>query len=157
MTESYANLEERIRVRNESPDYQGFEKQYKVDNPYHTYLMEWDVDCCIWYWDPKEETSLPIDWDDNLVYLEPENEKTEKFVELPGLAEWIRKPLSAVSATPDGEDILFDWKSWNGRGIELAKKLRELLPDDYVLYYCPPFEDYSSWDAVPVLITKKGD
>ena len=156
LSKSYENYEKRLKDREENPEYQAFLNRYRVLNPYRTFLMEWDVDCCIWYWDPKEETGLPNDYEDR-VYLEPEkNWDDPPFVFVPGLADWVRAPMPAVCATPDGEDILFDWKTWNRQGIELATKLRELLPADYDIYYCAPFEDYTSWNMVPILIKKRG-
>ena len=38
---------------------------------------------------------------------------------------------------------IWDWDDYNMRGVELAKKLRKQLSQDFDLWYEPPFEDSS--------------
>jgi len=47
-----------------------------------------------------------------------------------------------------------DNEEWNGRGLKLAHRLRQQLPDDIDLWYVHPFEDKENRDISPILIYK---
>lgn len=47
-----------------------------------------------------------------------------------------------------------DSKEWNKRGLELAQRLRQQLPDEFDLWYAYPFEDEENRGKRPILIYK---
>ena len=87
------------------------------------------------------------DWDHE--YLE---ELCGKPVQIDGLKEWCEEIVPVVIEGAVGRDYPMDWKEYHQRGLELAKKLREVLPREYDLWYEAPVEDKSGTFARPRLI-----
>lgn len=145
-------IDRKIELCHKTQEYIDFLKDWK-DHPYRTYLMQWDYDVCIEFWDSKERCGMYADFDDEIT-LHPETDDIDDdVVVLSGLKEWKSQPIDICIKENIGEEGYFDWDSWNKKGIELAHKLRELLPNEYTLYYSRPFEDYEDLDKPPVLIT----
>ena len=48
-----------------------------------------------------------------------------------------------------------DWEDFHRRGLELAQEYRDILPDNFDLWYSAPFEDNSGYIKEPVRITGK--
>lgn len=144
-------IEKKLDICHSTQEYKDFIKDWK-GHPFRTYLMEWDFEVCVEYWDSEENCGMIVD-DGDEVFLHPENESEESVV-VPSLDAWKGKPIGPFCKVPEGEKPDFDWDAWNKEGIELAQKLRELLPDEYTLYYSRPFEDYENLDKPPILIPK---
>ena len=62
---------------------------------------------------------------------------------MPEMDEWSKEICSIVVASETGQHYEKDWEDYHKRGIALARRLRELLPNDYELWYEAPFEDKS--------------
>ena len=140
----------KIELCHASKEYKSFFEDWKM-HPYRTYLMEWDFDVSIEYWDEKEDGGMYADWDGDKVVIEPETtEEEEHLIVLDGLSTWKNKAYSAVYNMFEG----FDWNQWNKEGMELARRLCSLLPEEYTVYYQRPFEDYEHLDQPPILIGK---
>lgn len=87
------------------------------------------------------------DWD--YEYLE---ELCEKQVQIDGLKEWCEEIVPVVIEGAVGREYQKDWKEYHQRGLELAKKLREVLPKEYDLWYEAPIEDKSGTLHKKILI-----
>ena len=57
--------------------------------------------------------------------------------------KWAYEIEAIVIASETGEPYEKDWDDYHRRGLELAKKLREVLPITTDLWYEAPFEDKS--------------
>ena len=64
-------------------------------------------------------------------------------IEMEELDNWASEMLSVIIASETGHPYEKDWDDYHRRGIELAKKLREILPSTTDLWYEAPFEDKS--------------
>lgn len=60
---------------------------------------------------------------------------------IPGFEEWYNEYIRATDFVECQTDPKFDYGDWEKRGLELAKQMREQLPDNIDLWYEPPFED----------------
>ncbi len=60
-----------------------------------------------------------------------------------GLKEWAREMASIVVKANSGDPCTKDWAEYHSRGLAFARRLREILPPEYDLWYEPPFEDKS--------------
>lgn len=73
------------------------------------------------------------------------------------LVSELRKWQSEFESKTDGVNSTMgtlDSKEWNRRGMELAQRLRQQLPDNYDLWYAYPFEDEENLGKRPMLIYK---
>lgn len=66
-----------------------------------------------------------------------------KPVHVEGLTEWCRDIVPVVIEGAVGKAYPIDWEEYHRRGLDLAKKLREVLPHEYDLWYKAPVEDKS--------------
>ncbi len=73
-------------------------------------------------------------------------------VKIEGLKEWCRDISSVVIASAVGKTHPIDWEDFHRRGIEIAKRLRKVLPKEYDLWYEAPYEDKSGIIKRPMLI-----
>ena len=103
-------------------------------------IMDPDVDCFM------RDT-------DGLVYSYDElDELCGETVIIPGLRKWEEEIESIVIKSECGESYTKDWKEYHERGLELARKVREVLPKKYDLWYMAPYEDKSGTISKPILI-----
>ena len=94
----------------------------------------WDTDeLKICFVDSSEETSIKID----------------------GFQSWLREYQNCTDFTTTETDPSFDYEAWHRRGIELAQKLRDQLPDEIDLWYAYPFEDEERRSMPEILVYKK--
>lgn len=104
-------------------------------------IMDPDVDCFM------RDT-------DGLVYSYDElDELCGRTVIIPGLRKWEEEIEPIVIKSECGEQYSKDWKEYHERGLALARKVREALPQKYDLWYMAPFEDKSDIISKPMLIT----
>ena len=90
---------------------------------------------------------------DGLVYSYDElDELCGETVIIPGLRKWEEEIESIVIKSECGESYTKDWKEYHERGLELARKVREVLPKKYDLWYMAPYEDKSGTISKPILI-----
>lgn len=132
--------------------YRGIFVRQAMLHPFRTFLVECDFDCSVWFYDINDGDLIPVDVDDR-VFIHPESEKDEESVEVQGLVAWREVFMPVMEEASVGRELPFDWDSWNKRGKELAKKLKDVLPEGYYVYYTPPYEDPYSRDVPPTLIT----
>lgn len=78
-----------------------------------------------------------------------------KPIDMPELISWQKEIEPIVVASNTGKPYEKDWINYHTRGLELAYKLREMLSDDFELWYSAPFEDKSGTIPKPILINKK--
>lgn len=82
------------------------------------------------------------------------DELCEKPVQIHGLKEWCKEIVPVVIEGAVGREFPKDWADYHRRGLELARKLREVLPEKYELWYEAPVEDKSGTIEKPVLIVR---
>lgn len=77
------------------------------------------------------------------------DDKTIEF-NLPELQNWTSEylwqvlvPCESGEKTIEEINEIFDWKDFHKRGLELAHKVKKLLPKNVRLRYASPFEDRS--------------
>lgn len=73
-------------------------------------------------------------------------------VKIDGLAEWCSEIKPVVIEAAVGRTYPMDWENYHKRGLELAHKLRNVLPKEYDLWYKAPFEDKSCIIPKPHLV-----
>ena len=96
----------------------------------------WDEDgCCI-----GDETSINLE------------NGTEINYNIPGLQQWCGKylwqclvPIESGEVTKEELTKTFDWSEFHKKGIEFAKEVKKLLPENVILKYSAPFEDGSNF------------
>ena len=71
------------------------------------------------------------------------------------MIEWAREVSPIVVSAGVGEPYEKDWADYHKRGLELAHRLRNILSDDFDLWYSAPFEDKSGTIPKPILICSK--
>jgi len=69
-----------------------------------------------------------------------------------GLKEWAEEIAPIVIQSETNKPYTKDWPDYHTRGLELARRLRAILPQDYDLWYRAPFEDKSGTIEKPSLI-----
>lgn len=75
-----------------------------------------------------------------------------KLVHIEGLKEWCDEIVPAVIEGAVGKTYPMDWKRYHERGLKLAKELRNVLPQEYDLWYMAPTEDKTGIIPRPRLI-----
>ena len=104
------------------------------------FIMDPDVDCFM-----RDTEGLVYAHDDM-------NELCGYDVTIPGLREWEDEIQPIIIKSECGETYSKDWKEYHERGLELARKVREVLPKNYDLWYQAPFEDKTEVIRKPILI-----
>ena len=89
-----------------------------------------------------DEEGVAYDCIDNTIEVEIGNDNWIE-INIPGLSQWHYEFEQATDFASGEVEPDFDWKSWHKRGIELAKQLREKLPQSCELWYDAPYEDKS--------------
>lgn len=106
----------------------------------------------------KREVGIMADYGDAYSWIDGANASIHHyFPDTPGLAEdegellqwsgWFWKSLDDRSNFP--------WEDFHARGIFLAQRVRELLPDDVAVTYSRPSEDPSSALAPRTILIRK--
>lgn len=80
------------------------------------------------------------------------NDKDGNPIEMKEFDEWAYEMKNIIIVSETGEPYEKDWTDYHRRGIALAYKLRELLPDSTDLWYEAPFEDKSNTIPHRILI-----
>ena len=93
--------------------------------------IEPDVNSYIW---DKEDVGGSVNCYDD---------KDGNPIEMEEFDKWAYEIEAIVIASETGEPYEKDWDDYHRRGLELAKKLREVLPITTDLWYEAPFEDKS--------------
>ncbi|MEI6754513.1 MAG: hypothetical protein WCK78_15275 [Paludibacter sp.] len=76
-------------------------------------------------------------------------------INIPGVDEWYKKYIDSTNWGTLTIDINFDLDSWNTQGLEIAKAIRNQLPDNFDLWYAYPYEDEKNRNRKPILIYKQ--
>ena len=77
------------------------------------------------------------------IELEELKDKKGMPVYLPALEMWAEEMKPIVLASELGKPYDKDWLDYHTRGLKLARQLRSILSNDYMLFYEAPFEDKS--------------
>lgn len=111
------------------------------------WIINPDYDVCV-----EEITDDRIPFDVNKdTFADIESFKDEAF-SVYGFSSWATEIRDVIIASEIGKNYNFDWKDYHKRGLILAQKLRDKLPDYIDLWYEAPFEDKSETIPHPILI-----
>jgi hypothetical protein len=66
-----------------------------------------------------------------------------KPIQMEAFEKWYKEISPIIVDAAVGKSYEKDWDDYNMRGVELAKKLRKQLSQDFALWYEPLFEDSS--------------
>lgn len=78
-----------------------------------------------------------------------------KPISFPAIEDWAKEIHPIVIAAATDEPYEKDWADYHKRGLDLAHRLRQMLSNDFELWYYAPFEDKSGIIPKPILIYPK--
>ena len=121
-------------------EYHIYKKQVAKKSPVkHIFQIDPDYDSL--GVDLATDMNISID-EYGVIDIDVLNKEGQKIV-IPELAKWQKEINSIVIASEVGHAYEKDWEDYHRRGLNLARQLREQLPDDCDLWYVAPFEDKS--------------
>ena len=84
-----------------------------------------------------------IDSEDVAIGLDELKDKNGKPIAMPEFDGWAEEMKPVVLASELGQPYDKNWQDYHRRGLALARQLRQMLSNDYDLWYESPFEDKS--------------
>jgi len=117
----------------------------------------------LFYNDNKGDPDFGVVYGDDESISLPDSDE-ELQIGLPELSSWLSEYVNKVLIPCESGKIsieelnqTFDWKDFHKRGIKLAIATKKLLPDNVILKYSKPFEDYSKLIENDIVITSEAD
>jgi len=107
-----------------------------------------DIDCIF-----TDEQGISYYFDEN-DFIEGVYDHARAPIHITGLKEWCEELYPIIIASETCQPYDKGWNDYHKRGLEYAHQLREVLSNDFELWYEAPFEDKSREIPIKKLIVK---